>query len=139
MHASYFWLPVFSNCTKVVKQYPNCQLYAPKAQPPPTPLHPFNVANYFYKWVIEFMACQPPSTNNHNYIIVANHYFIKWAKAMPTFNNAAATATLFFFNHVIARFWIPKQLVSNHDRNFEDEIWHDLSSFLGFEHQHSSS
>ena len=66
-------------------------------------------------------------------------YFTKLVEAMPTFNNTAATATLFFFNHVIDRFRVPKQLVSDHGLHFEDEIWRELSSLLGFEHQYSSS
>ena len=85
------------------------------------------------------MECRPPSAGNHKYIIVAVDYFTKWAEAMPTFNNMVATTALFFFNHVITRFGVPKQLVSDHGRHFEDEIWCELSSLLGFEHQYSSS
>ena len=85
------------------------------------------------------MECRPSSASNHKYIIVVVDYFTKWAKAMPTFNNTAATVALFFFNHVITRFRVPKQLVSDHGRHFEDEIWHEISSLLGFEHQYSSS
>ena len=85
------------------------------------------------------MECRPPSASNHKYIIVAVEYFTKWAEAIPTFNNTAATAALFFFNHVIARFGVPKKLVSDHGQHFEDDIWHELSSLLGFEHQYSSS
>ena len=85
------------------------------------------------------MECRPPSIDNHKYIIVATEYFTKWDEAMPTFNNTVATTTLFLFNHVINRFGVPKQLDFDHGRNFEDAIWHELSSLLGFEHQYSSS
>ena len=65
--------------------------------------------------------------------------FTKWVEAMPTFNNTVATATLFLFNHVIAQFGVLKHLVSDHGQHFEDDIWRELSSLLGFEHQYSSS
>ena len=46
---------------------------------------------------------------------MAFDYFTKWVEAMEAFNNMVATATLFFFNHVIAQFEVLKQLVSDHD------------------------
>ena len=58
---------------------------------------------------------------------------------MPTFNNTATTATRFFFNHVITWFGVPKQLVFDHGRHFEDETWHELASLLGFKDQYSLS
>jgi len=42
---------------------------------------------------------------------------------MPTFNCSAMTATRFFFNHVISRFGIPKQLIYDHEKHFENEIF----------------
>ncbi len=53
------------------------------------------------------------------------------------FNNTAATTNLFFFNHVISRFEVPKQLVSK----LADILrmrYGELSSLLGFQHQYSS-
>jgi len=63
-------------------------------------------------------------------------YFTKWDKAMPTFNNTMTTVALFFFNHDFTQFGVSKKLVSDHGRNFEDEIWCEISSLLGFEHQY---
>jgi transposase InsO family protein len=57
---------------------------------------------------------------------------------MPTFNNTADTATRFFFNHVISRFGVPLQLVSDHGKHFENEIFVELSSRLGFSHEFAS-
>ena len=41
----------------------------------------------FSKWGIDFMTCNPRSSEGHGYIIVVVDYFTKWAEAMPTFNN----------------------------------------------------
>jgi hypothetical protein len=59
-------------------------------------------------------------------------------EAMPTFNNTADTTTHFFFNHVITQFRVPQQLVSDHGKHFENEIFAELSSNLGFTHEFSS-
>lgn len=139
MCTSYFLPSLFSNCIESVKYCPNCQHFSPKARAPVAPHHSFIAVGPLCKWAIDFMECRAPSINNHKYIIMAVDYFTKWAKAMPTFNNTVATMALFLFNHVITRFGVPKQLFSNHGQHFEDEVWCELSSLLGFQHQYSSS
>jgi transposase InsO family protein len=57
---------------------------------------------------------------------------------MSTFNNTADTTTHFFFNHVITHFGIPLQLVSDHGKNFENDIFTEISSKLAFSHDFSS-
>ena len=139
IHAGYFWPTLFTDYITAVKHCHNCQLFAPKAQTPPALLHPVVTVGPFCKWAIDFMECRPTSANGHKYIVVAVDYFTKWAEAMPTFNCTAETAARFFFNHVITRFRIPKQLVSDHGSHFEDSVWRELSTFLKFQHQFSSA
>jgi hypothetical protein len=70
--------------------------------------------------------------------MVAFDYFTKWVEAMPTFNNIVDTTTCFFFNHVISRFGVPLQLVSDHGKHLENKIFVELSSRLGFSHEFAS-
>jgi hypothetical protein len=78
----------------------------------PAPLHPVVVVGPFAKWGIDFMTCKPSSTNGHGYIIMVVDYFTKWVEAMPTYSNDGTTTTLFIFNHIIARFGVPKTIVT---------------------------
>jgi hypothetical protein len=84
------------------------------------------------------MTFNSPSSNGHKYIIVAVDYFTKWVEAMPTFNNTTDIAMHFFFNHVISGVGVPLQLVSDHGKHFENEIFIELSSWLGFSHELAS-
>ena len=83
------------------------------------------------------MTINPVLTNGHKYIIMEVDYFTKWAEAMPTFDCKAETAARFFFNHVISRFGVPKQLVSDHGAHFQDVVWAKLSIMLKFKHKYS--
>jgi hypothetical protein len=138
IQAGYFWPTLFHDCIHAVKRSKQCHLYANKARAPPALLHPVIIAGPFCKWGIDFMTCNPPSINGHKYIVVVVDYFTKWAEAMPTFNNTADTTAHFFFNHVISRFGVSLQLVSDHGKHFENEIFVELSSRLGFSHEFSS-
>ena len=62
-------------------------------------------------------------------------YFTKWVESMPTFNSSTKTATWFFFNHVITHFDVSRQLLSNHDTHFQNNLFQDLSILFGFGHE----
>ena len=85
------------------------------------------------------MIINPTSANSHKYIIVDVDYFTKWVEAMPTFDCKSEMVTRFFFNQIISRFGVPKHLVSNHGKHFEDAVWTEISTMLKFKHQYSSS
>ena len=51
-------------------------------------------------------------------IILAVYYFTKWAEAMPTFAVDGKNAATFVFNHVIARFGVPQEIITNHESHF---------------------
>ena len=87
---------------------------------------------------IDFVHCGPTSTGGHGYIIVAMDYFTKWAKAMPTYAEDDKTAALFLFNHIIARFKIPRAIVTDHESHFQNKTMAKFSVKLGFRHNNST-
>lgn len=135
--ASCFFPSLFRDYITTIKHCVNCQIYTTKTRVPPSPLYLAIMVNPFCKWGIDFMECRPPSSSGHKYIIIIVDYFTKWAETMPTFNNLAETTTWFFFNHTITHFGVPKQLVSNHGTNFQNDLFQYLSCILGFVHKFS--
>ena len=121
-----------------MKQCDKCHIYTNKACTPPSLIHPVITAGPFYKWGIDFMTFNPTSSNGQKYIVIEVDYFTKWVEAMPTFNNTTDTTSCFFFNHVISHFGVPLQLVFDHGKHFENDIFVELSSRLGFSHEFAS-
>ena len=66
-------------------------------------------------------------------------YFTKWEEAMPTVKSNAEIAMHFIFNQIITRFGIPKELVTDHGRYFQNKMMEELASKLGYKQEHSSS
>ena len=83
------------------------------------------------------MLCNPTSSGGHGYIIVAVDYFTKWDEAMPTYAEDGKTATIFLFNHIIARFGVPQSIVIDHGFHFRNQMMEELSAKLGFCHENS--
>ena len=71
------------------------------------------------------MDCNPDLVGGHHHIIVANDYFTKWAEVMPTVKSDDETATYFFFNQIITQFGIPRELVMNHGKHFQNKMMED--------------
>ena len=84
------------------------------------------------------MTCNLASAGGHKYIIVTVDYFTKWEKAMPTFKADGETTAFFVFNQIIARFGIPKVIVTDHGNNFQNNMMTQLTTMLGFRQEHSS-
>ena len=104
----------------------------------PAPMFPVITVGPFTKWGIDFTTCHPASTRGDCYIIVAVDYFTNWVRAMPTFNNDGKTTTLFIFNQIVARFDIPREIVTDHGSHFQNQMMTELTSNLGLWQEHSS-
>ena len=57
---------------------------------------------------------------------------------MPTYAEDGKTATLFLFNHIIARFGVPQSIVTDHGSHFQNQMMAELSAKLGFFHENST-
>lgn len=135
LNARYFWPSLFCDCIMVVKLCVSYHIFASKMCAPLTPLHSVITTEPFCKWDIYFMECISASVGSHKYIIVVVDYFTKWAKSMPMFSNMDLIVAHFFLNHVISHFGVPKKLVCDHGKHFENEISEDFSSLLKFWHE----
>ena len=82
------------------------------------------------------MDCNPASARGHHHIIVAIDYFMKWTEAMPMVKSNGETAMHFVFNQIITQFSIPKDIVTNHGRNFQNKMMEELASKLGYKQEH---
>jgi hypothetical protein len=63
---------------------------------------------------------------------------MKWAKAMPTFENTGKTVVLFIFNHIIAWFGVPQAIVTDHVIHFRNFMMSELTEKLGLCHENST-
>ena len=76
------------------------------------------------------MDFNPNSAGGHHHIIVAINYFNKWEKDIPTIKFDSEIAAHFIFNQITTRFGIPKDLVTDHGRHFQNKMMEELASKL---------
>ena len=85
------------------------------------------------------MYHNPTLAGGHHCIIVDVDYFMKWEEAIPTIKDEDEIAAHFIFNHIITWFDIPKELVIDHGRHFQNKMMDVFSLKLGYKQEHSSS
>jgi transposase InsO family protein len=57
---------------------------------------------------------------------------------MPTFDNTGKTVALFIFNHIITRFGIPQDIVTDHGIHFRNFMMSEFTDKLGLRHENST-
>ena len=55
---------------------------------------------------------------------------MKWVEAMPTFKGDGEIAAFFIFNQIIAWFFIPKVIVTDHSSHFQNNMIMKLTTIL---------
>ena len=78
------------------------------------------------------MDCNPTSVGEHHHVIVVVDYFTKWEEAMPTIKSNGETATHLVLNHIITRFGILKDPVTDYGRHFQNKMMAELALKLGY-------
>ena len=122
----------------MIKKCPPCQIFTTKKCTHLALLHLVIVVGPVTKRGTDFVHCRPTSARRHGYIIVVVDYFIKWDEAIPTYAEDRKIAALFLFNHIIARFGIPMDIVTDHGSHFHNKMMAELSAKLGFHHDNST-
>jgi hypothetical protein len=138
LQEGYFWPTLLKDCIELVKKCHPCQIFSWKMRAHPTPMFPVITVGPFTKWGIDYTTCNPLSARGHRYIIIAVDYFTKWVEAMPMFKDDGEIATLFLFNQIIARFDVPREIVTDHSSHFQNQMMTKLTSNLGLQQEHSS-
>ena len=84
------------------------------------------------------MKIFPKSSNGHEFILVAIDYFTKWVEATSYANLNAAKVVTFIRSHIIYRYGVPHELISDISVHFRGEV-DTLLQRYGIYHHRSSA
>ena len=67
----------------------------------------------FYHWAFDLVGkIHPNSSSGHKFIITATDYFTKWVEVVPLFVALGKTVSLFILNHIIYRYGVPFEIIT---------------------------
>lgn len=74
-----------------------------------------------------------PQSRGYNYLLTCVDRYTRWLEAFPMVDQTAETVARTFFKGWVARFGVPKYLVTDQRRNFQSTTFREVSSLLGVE------
>ena len=63
---------------------------------------------------------------NYKYAVVAVEYFTKWVEAKPLINITSEAVRKFFWQNIICRFGVPKELMVDNGKQFDSQLFKEF-------------
>ena len=80
----------------------------------------------------------PQGKGQVKFLLVAIDYFTKWVEVEALVTITKARIRSFVWKNIICRFEIPRMIISNNGRQFDNQGFRDFCSGLGIKNQFSS-
>ena len=139
MRSGYFWLTIETDCCRFVQRCLECQMHGDLIHVTPFELHALTSPWPFSVLGIDIIGkISPRSSGGHEYIRVAINYFTKWVEAASYAKLTAARVAKFIRSHIICRYRVPHELISDRGVHFRGEV-DILVQEYGIQHHRSSA
>ncbi|KAL5563407.1 hypothetical protein UlMin_033154 [Ulmus minor] len=92
----------------------------------------------FAKWGIDLIGPLPTARGQFKYAVVAIDYYTKWVEAEALAKITEHNVTAFIWKNIVCRFGVPRELVSDHGTQFENEKLQSICDRLGIKKVFSS-
>ncbi|XP_030453603.2 uncharacterized protein LOC115675132 [Syzygium oleosum] len=139
MRLGYYWLAMESDYIQHVRCYHRCQIYGDRINAPSNKLHQMSQAWPFSMWGIDIIGpINPKASNGHRFILVAIDYFMKWIEANSYANVTAKNVAKFIRRDIIARYGVPKAIITDNGSNLNNKIVDGLLDTFRVRHMNSS-
>ncbi|KAL5549470.1 hypothetical protein UlMin_004701 [Ulmus minor] len=135
LRQGYYWPTIQADSLAFVQKCDKCQRFSTIPHQPPEELTPVSSPWPFAKWGIDLIGPLPTARGQLKYAVVAIDYYTKWVEAEALAKITEQNVTNFIWKHIICRFGIPRELVSDHGTQFENErlrstfLWSYRTSF----------
>ena len=80
----------------------------------------------------------PIALRQLKFLVVGIDYFTKWVEAKPLATIMETSIRIFVWRNIICRYGIPRVLVSDNGKGFDNSAFRDFCSELGIKNHYSS-
>jgi hypothetical protein len=136
--AGYYWPSLLHDATQFVKACDKCQRFANVPRVPPEEFTPITSPWPFAQWELNIMGPFPVGTKQAKFLVVAIDYFTKWVEAKPLATISEKNVKSFVWKAVICRFGIPRVLISDNGKQFDNGPFRELCAQLNIKNHYSS-
>ena len=92
----------------------------------------------FTQWGLDIMGPFPTTVRQLKFLVVGIDYFTKWVEAKPLATITEKSIRSFVWRNIIYKYRIPRVLVSNNEKQFDNSSFRDFCLELGIKNHYSS-
>ena len=138
LRKGYCWPTILKDATDLVKRCRICQEHVKISRLPSEPLTSITSPCPFQQWGLDILRPLPIGKGQCKFIIVAVDYFTKWVEAEPLATIIEQKIRNFVWRAIICRFGIPRALVSDNGKHFDNTKLRDFYAELRIKNYYSS-
>ena len=138
IRAGYYWPTMLKDTQAYVQSYDKCQRFSKFLRQPSEELTPMTAPWPFTQWGLDIMSPFPTAIWQLKFLVVGIDYFTKWVEAEALATITEKNIRSFFWRNIICRYGIPRVLVSNNGKQFDNNAFRDFCSELGIKNHYSS-
>ena len=138
LRQGYYWPTILKDATDLVRRCKICQEHAKISRLPSEPLTSITSPWPFQQWGLDILGPLPIGKGQCKFIIGAVDYFTKWAEAKPLATITKQKIRNFVWRAIVCKFGIPRALVYDNGKQFDNAKFMDFCAELGIKNYYSS-
>ena len=138
VRAGYYWSTMQADAEAYVRACDKCQRFSNIIRKPTEELTPMMAPWPFAQWGLDIMGPFPTAIRQLKFLVVGINYFIKWVEAEALATITEKNIRSFVWRCIICRFSIPRVLVSDNGKQFNNDAFRDFCSQLGIRNHYFS-
>jgi hypothetical protein len=129
----FYWPSTIDNAMKLVKTCEACQKFSPNIQDLSQPTQVITPSWLLQRWGIDIVGPLTTAQGNYKFVVVAVEYFTMWIEAKPLVNIEAAELKIFFWQNIICRFGVPREITVDNTKQFDCHLFKEFCYQMGVE------
>ena len=135
IRAGYYCLTMQKDAQAYVKAYDKCQKFSNVIRQPIEELTPMATPWPFAQWGLDIMGLFPIAIRQLKFLVVGIDYFTKWVEAEAMATITEKNIRNFVWRNIICRYGIPRVLVSDNGKQFDNDSFRDFCLQLRIKNQ----
>jgi hypothetical protein len=127
----FYWPTINIDVKTLVRQCEACQKTMNQQNLPSMPVHLIPPSWPLQRWGMDLVGPLPAAQENCRFAAVTVDYFKKWVEAKPLANIKASTIQKFFWQNIICRFGVLRELTFDNRKQFDCYTFKEYCKSLG--------
>ena len=128
IRARYYWLTMQKDAEVYVKTWDKFQRFNNIIRQPTEELTPMAAPWPFAQWGLDSIGLFPIVMRQLKFLIVTKNYFTKWVEIEALAIITEKNVRSFVWRNIICRYRIPRVLVSDNEKQFDNDSFRDFCS-----------